>query len=268
MTLSRRTLNILVSISIISAPFRCLSFLQRRIVCFSEHSLFRTTLSSNDQSTTTSVQYQLENVFKIPVFISNSNSVKLEGVFVLEDINDNTLIVESSVDVRAEVESIISTYPEEKFSKIRVQTFPSNDIALLAAYKAELVSQTNPKISNYKAKTIIQSPFDSGSRPPLSPPQQQQQPQPQQQQEGELELTVENVNRVLDEVRPYLVADGGNVAVVSVDPRTRGISLALQGACGSCASSTVYIHTYIHTYIHIYIHKNQMHTYILSYIHT
>ena len=53
------------------------------------------------------------------------------------------------------------------------------------------------------------------------------------------EFTVENVDKVLEEVRPYLISDGGNVAVVSVDAETMGVTLALQGACTSCASSTV-----------------------------
>ncbi|XP_072961612.1 nifU-like protein 1, chloroplastic [Typha angustifolia] len=50
------------------------------------------------------------------------------------------------------------------------------------------------------------------------------------------ELTAENVNWVLEDVRPYLIADGGNVDVVSVEDGV--ISLKLQGACGSCPSST------------------------------
>ncbi|OVA16726.1 NIF system FeS cluster assembly [Macleaya cordata] len=50
------------------------------------------------------------------------------------------------------------------------------------------------------------------------------------------ELTVENVDLVLEDVRPYLIADGGNVDVVSVEDGI--ISLKLQGACGSCPSST------------------------------
>ncbi|XP_002968899.2 uncharacterized protein LOC9651475 [Selaginella moellendorffii] len=50
------------------------------------------------------------------------------------------------------------------------------------------------------------------------------------------DFTAENVDKVLDEVRPYLVADGGNVAVVSVADGT--VSLELQGACGTCPSST------------------------------
>jgi Fe-S cluster biogenesis protein NfuA len=53
-----------------------------------------------------------------------------------------------------------------------------------------------------------------------------------------LEFTKENVDKVLDEVRPYLIADGGNVEVVSVEEFTRTVNLVLQGACGSCPSST------------------------------
>ena len=48
-------------------------------------------------------------------------------------------------------------------------------------------------------------------------------------------LTVEAAEAALDEVRPYLIADGGNVEVLSVDGGV--VLLRLQGACGSCASS-------------------------------
>jgi len=54
-----------------------------------------------------------------------------------------------------------------------------------------------------------------------------------------LELNKENVDKVLDEVRPYLISDGGNVAVDNVDAETGNVYLILEGACGSCASSTV-----------------------------
>jgi len=55
---------------------------------------------------------------------------------------------------------------------------------------------------------------------------------------GGLEFNKENVDKVLDEVRPYLIADGGNVAVVEVDTEGRNVKLLLEGACGSCPSST------------------------------
>mmetsp|Transcript_2963 Transcript_2963/g.4579 ORF Transcript_2963/g.4579 Transcript_2963/m.4579 type:complete len:221 (+) Transcript_2963:324-986(+) len=54
-----------------------------------------------------------------------------------------------------------------------------------------------------------------------------------------LDLTPENVDKVLEEVRPYLISDGGNIKVVGVDTDRRAIQVALQGACGSCPSSTV-----------------------------
>jgi len=54
---------------------------------------------------------------------------------------------------------------------------------------------------------------------------------------GPLPLTEENVERVLDELRPYLMADGGNVAIAEIDGGV--VRLELQGACGSCASSAM-----------------------------
>ncbi|XP_008807667.2 nifU-like protein 2, chloroplastic [Phoenix dactylifera] len=53
----------------------------------------------------------------------------------------------------------------------------------------------------------------------------------------ELPLTAENVESILDEVRPYLIADGGNVALHEIDGNV--VRLKLQGACGSCPSSVM-----------------------------
>ncbi|KAG4205934.1 hypothetical protein ERO13_A04G132800v2 [Gossypium hirsutum] len=53
----------------------------------------------------------------------------------------------------------------------------------------------------------------------------------------ELPLTAENIESVLDEVRPYLIADGGNVALHEIDGNV--VRLKLQGACGSCPSSVM-----------------------------
>eukprot|EP00873_Tetraselmis_striata_P012727 jgi/Tetstr1/432991/TSEL_022328.t1 len=54
--------------------------------------------------------------------------------------------------------------------------------------------------------------------------------------DGSLELTTENADKVLDKVRPYLVADGGNCAVAGISNGV--VMVELQGACGSCPSST------------------------------
>ena len=50
-------------------------------------------------------------------------------------------------------------------------------------------------------------------------------------------LTHENVEKVLDELRPFLMADGGNVEIVEIDGPI--VKVRLQGACGSCPSSTM-----------------------------
>ena len=53
--------------------------------------------------------------------------------------------------------------------------------------------------------------------------------------DGSLALTEENVESVLDEVRPYLMSDGGDVELYEIDGLI--VKLRLKGACGSCPSS-------------------------------
>lgn len=51
-----------------------------------------------------------------------------------------------------------------------------------------------------------------------------------------LELTWENVDLVLDDMRPFLIQDGGNVKISEIDGPV--VKLQLEGACGTCPSST------------------------------
>lgn len=52
-----------------------------------------------------------------------------------------------------------------------------------------------------------------------------------------LALTQDNVETVLDELRPFLMADGGNVELAEIEGPI--VKLKLQGACGSCPSSAM-----------------------------
>lgn len=52
-----------------------------------------------------------------------------------------------------------------------------------------------------------------------------------------LDLTWENVELVLDSMRSYLIQDGGNVVIKDIDGPV--VYLELQGACGTCPSSTM-----------------------------
>lgn len=52
-----------------------------------------------------------------------------------------------------------------------------------------------------------------------------------------MELTTDNVEKILDDLRPYLMSDGGNVELVEIEGPI--VKLRLQGACGSCPSSAM-----------------------------
>ena len=56
-----------------------------------------------------------------------------------------------------------------------------------------------------------------------------------------MELTDLNVNNVLNEIRPYIEADGGYLEFVSIDYLQEGpvVFVKLLGACESCAMSSL-----------------------------
>jgi Fe-S cluster biogenesis protein NfuA len=49
--------------------------------------------------------------------------------------------------------------------------------------------------------------------------------------------TMEQVQEVLDKLRPFLLRDGGDCELVDVEDGV--VKLRLLGACGSCPSSTI-----------------------------
>lgn len=54
-----------------------------------------------------------------------------------------------------------------------------------------------------------------------------------------MELTDLNVNNVLDEIRPYIEADGGYLEYVAIDYLKEGpiVMVRLLGACAGCSMS-------------------------------
>eukprot|EP00534_Pseudo-nitzschia_fraudulenta_P001129 CAMPEP_0201126808 /NCGR_PEP_ID=MMETSP0850-20130426/27540_1 /ASSEMBLY_ACC=CAM_ASM_000622 /TAXON_ID=183588 /ORGANISM="Pseudo-nitzschia fraudulenta, Strain WWA7" /LENGTH=423 /DNA_ID=CAMNT_0047395397 /DNA_START=103 /DNA_END=1374 /DNA_ORIENTATION=- len=96
----------------------------------------------------------------------------------------------------------------------------------MSASRQDLASARGIEEPPPKAEEPVVSPFD--------------QPTAYTTVDGEaLPFNKENVDTVLDEIRPYLISDGGNVSVESVDEETKNVYLKLEGACGSCPSSTV-----------------------------
>ena len=112
--------------------------------------------------------------------------------------------------------------PEGNSGKDTVWT----ESVLTASGEAAVAAAAAPIASPEPAAARVTSPFKAGAAVAVPTTEF-------------LELTPENVDLVLEEVRPYLISDGGNVAVAGVDLETRSVRLVLQGACGSCPSSTV-----------------------------
>ena len=48
----------------------------------------------------------------------------------------------------------------------------------------------------------------------------------------------EQVKNVIDQIRPYLEADGGNIRFVEIT-EDKVVKVELQGACGSCPHSRI-----------------------------
>ena len=76
-------------------------------------------------------------------------------------------------------------------------------------------------------ETTIESPFADSSTDAT----------PREKLVGPLDLSEENVELVLDELRPFLISDGGNVELRDIDGGV--VVLELIGACGTCPSSSM-----------------------------
>lgn len=53
---------------------------------------------------------------------------------------------------------------------------------------------------------------------------------------------VDQVNKVLDKIRPYAQLDGGNIELVNIDETNGKVYIMFQGACNGCPSSSMTLH--------------------------
>ena len=54
-----------------------------------------------------------------------------------------------------------------------------------------------------------------------------------------MELTEENVLKVLEELIPYIEADGGYLQLYDIEHETGYVKVKLGGACSTCAMSAI-----------------------------
>lgn len=216
--------------------------------------------SSERGETITYVDFQLDQFFEVSQFLEiyKSLPVKVKGVYAIEDKEESIQVVEATSDVFGDVQREYNNYGPDLAFGVRIQTFRNKPRNMMIDYRDELVKQAQPVRS--ATQSINLGPYFKSAASAGDVEEKQQIVSPfanvesadnasveaegsaafgQLSKTAPLELTVENVDKVLNKIRPYLIADGGNVAVVDVDSYERSIKLTLQGACGSCPSSTV-----------------------------
>eukprot|EP01083_Nonionella_stella_P001433 4124_1 len=108
-----------------------------------------------------------------------------------------------------------------------LSTLASTQAFSVVPSSTRVVSNTNTNVNNRVATRLhseaeVVSPFEN--------------PEGVDSNMEQLELTWENVDKVLDEMRPFLIQDGGNVSIAEIDGPV--VRLQLEGACGTCPSST------------------------------
>lgn len=50
-----------------------------------------------------------------------------------------------------------------------------------------------------------------------------------------MENLTEKINRALDEIRPFLQSDGGDITLISVEEEGKVVKVRLEGSCVSCS---------------------------------
>ena len=226
------------------------------------------------------VEFDLADIVNVEAFLKDYDAgAKIQGVYAVQDVVGTVLYVGSSMAMSADIGRLSLKLGYDIVNTLRIQTFPNPNPDAIEAYKLELIRQLSPSgnLVNYEMwedTAVIRDSEDAvaiadSAEASVDKRSAQERLADAVGNDGTkassvespfaeeavdldsyvigpntsagIEFTKENVDKVLDEVRPYLIADGGNVEVVSVDEFTRSVSLALQGACGSCPSSTVRI---------------------------
>lgn len=181
------------------------------------------------------------------MFIAGTEDETVAGVYGVMDGERNLTYVGMSRDVAKSLLTHVENQSPDVADLVKVMTFamptardmklvvdtwirdnegvPQGNIEKWVESDAELAKEASLLPSEVAALEPIISPFESAQVETEQPVEV-------------LELTEDNVDTVLEEVRPFLISDGGNVSVLAVDVASRRVELQLEGACGSCESST------------------------------
>lgn len=198
-------------------------------------------------------------VVPVALFIAATAGQPVSGVYAVQTIEDEVIYISLSRDVRSSLQTLLDKHGDDFIFAVRVMTFA---LAMPDAMRRvaddwildeDVVPEGNAlgwnepdsELAERAQWPAVWQPPPAGGVPLISPfavgagAAMVSTDGEVAIDEKQLDLTVDNVDMVLEEVRPYLMADGGNIAVVEVNADTGVVRLSLQGACGSCDSAAV-----------------------------
>lgn len=205
--------------------------------------------STSDATTQTQYEDDGTRVIPVPIFIAATQEQLLKGVYALLDDEKEMVYVGMSTNVCESVETHIQNHPDDIYY-VKVMTFaiPTVREMKLVVDSWILDNEITPKgnIESWQEAdvqlaaqaaqipdTMVEETFSNTITSPF-----ESDPLANSEANEVLELSALNVDIVLDEVRPFLVSDGGNVSVINVDVEAGRVELELEGACSSCPSAT------------------------------
>lgn len=195
------------------------------------------------------LRYQDDGTRVVPVdlFIRGTASETVAGVYAVMDDDREITFVSMSRDVSKSLSVLLENQSDDLVDMVKVMTFAMPSAAdMRLVVESWIRDNADVPVGNshqwreaddvmepvlrdvenavLQAPTSIVSPFENTDVVTTETAER-------------LELTTENVDMVLNEVRPYLISDGGNISILSVDPIEKKIKVQLEGACGSCSSA-------------------------------
>lgn len=195
------------------------------------------------------LRYQDDGTRVVPVdlFVRGTASESVVGVYATMDEDREITFVSMSRDVARSLNVLVENQSEDLIDMVKVMTFAMPSAADMKLVVESWIRDNGDvplgNIQQWREADEVMEPVlraveSAVLDAPMSVVSPFETTEVGMAESAEaLELTEENVDAVLNEVRPYLISDGGNISVLSVDSAERKIKVQLEGACGSCSSA-------------------------------
>lgn len=111
-------------------------------------------------------------------------------------------------------------------------------MAIKKKIPARLSKSTPPKSKSVALKKVVTKKVEKKEPKKVKKTVAKKSTKKAKKRKSRLTIT-EQVEKVLDTLRPYLISDGGNIELLGVDETNGIVTVHLVGACASCSSAQV-----------------------------